>query len=229
MTNKTNPLVSHLQPPDYSWLFNSANSFLTLVSSAVIVGGVFVYLLTRPRSTQSIEDDYYHFTQRLQITTINLELKFANNPLFRSFKLFSYNGNGKFEVSGHIVPLPSNIYEEKKKGDDITEVRVNEKSLLKHNTVSKLRVVLERKRDDRATKINPEFSHDRIAVINSNDIPVKNYKIELPDKLTQNNRENLEKDPRVDEVFPEGDKWYMTIKEVKEKTLSEAHREVFRF
>jgi len=229
MTNKTNLPVSHLSPADYSWLFNATNGWLGLISSAIIILGILGYILTKPHSTQSIEEDYYHFTRKLQITTINLELKFANNPLFKSFKLFSYDGEGGFSVSGHIIPLPDNIYEKKEKGEGIIEVHVKEKSLLKHNTVSNLKIVLERKKEEFAEKIKPEFSNDKLVVTNSNDIPVKNYKIELPTYLTQKNIENLEKDPRVDEVFPENGKQYVTIKEISRKTVSVVHVEIFKF
>lgn len=224
-----NSTIPELAKQDYSWFFNSANSWIGFVSGAVVILGVIGYLLTKPRSTQSIEDDWYHFTRRLQITIINIELKFANNPLFRSFKLFSYNGEGEFDVSGHIIPLPNNIYEKKKKNECIVEVHVKEKSLLKHNTVSKLKIVLERKKDDYAEKISHEFSSDKVVVTNSNDIPVRNYKILLPSHLTKNNIENLEKDSRVDDVFEEDGKQYMTIKEINRKTVSGTHKEIFRF
>jgi|APSaa5957512535_1039671.scaffolds.fasta_scaffold03661_3 hypothetical protein len=213
---------------DYTIIGNSVNSIFGVLGVGAIIS-IITILKTRPNVHHKTTDDFFHYVHNTRITHLDLELKFANNPLFKKFKLFTYpKPQGTFVVGGLLVPIPDNIYDEKLNADTI-EVHVKEKSILKHNRTTHLKVELVRTDQNLQGGITHDIVGNKITVINKNEIPVKFYKIKLPANIPTEKIEELKTKSIVDEIYPEDGDMYMALNEISGKGTSTNNETVIRF
>ena len=155
-----------------------------------------------------------------------LALKFVGNPLFPKVRLFDYPKGSIYEIAGYEFGsydtiLPSGSFDDEDKNDH-RQVSIREKSVLKQKRISTLRITLESKATDYGAKIRTQIYHDRIEVVNHNNHEIRKLAVCV---TSPPNVQSLMNNPKVYDVYPEGNSWIIRINRIPAKVLQNPGKE----
>ena len=210
---------------------NSSSENLTMFESVGIWISIFgvaaflieVYRRTRTKVSREPIENYIDDNLKKKITIFKCELKFKDNPLFQRITLFEFEGNAEYKITGnefntYPVILNNNLFFEISE-NSLNKIKIYDKSHFKKRKISSFLIQVETDYLDYRAKIRECADTDRIQIINENQIDIRNFIFSISKDVDIS---QLRRDPRVQDVYSEGNLWFIKIHEIRAASINQS-------